>query len=404
MEVKENIYIRVGTQYYKKAFKPLISGDKAEQLLKWTPETIRQDYGKEYLSKVEKFDGFCCVPSHLHYKRNIYNFYNTYEPLNIKPSKSGNIQTTLNFLKHMFGKQYELGLDYIKILFDKPVQMLPVLCFVSNERGTGKTTFINYLKLIFQKNMTFNTNEDFRSQFNSDWSTKLIIAIDEVLLDKKEDSERIKNLSTSKTYKENAKFINKGEIEFFGKFILCSNNETNFIKIDSLETRYWVIKVPVIKKTDINLLGKLKSEIPAFINYLLTREYYSKWEDRMWFNEKLIITDALKRIKANSRAKLEIEFVLFVNRIFEDFNIDEYKFCVNDVIQILKNYSIQAGQNTVRNLLKNKWKIEPISNSSTYKKYILNHENEIYEVSGKGRYYTVTKSFLLKNFDDLMTL
>ena len=53
--------------------------------------------------------------------------------------------------------------------------------------------------------MTINNNEDFRSRFNSDWASKLIIAVDEVLLDKREDSERLKNLSTAKSYKTEAK-------------------------------------------------------------------------------------------------------------------------------------------------------------------------------------------------------
>lgn len=402
MKQKE-IYVRIGTQYYKKIFKPLISGDKLEQLTKWTPEIIRQDYGKEYLSNIEKFDGFCCVPSHLNYKRNINKFYNTYEPLNLKLTDKGNIQTTLNFIKHMFGNQFELGLDYIKILYEKPIQKLPILCFVSQERGTGKTTFINYLKLIFQKNMTFNTNEDFRSQFNSDWSTKLIIAIDEVLLDKKEDSERIKNLSTSKSYKEQAKFKDKGEIEFFGKFILCSNNETNFIKIDPDETRYWIIKVPTIQNSDIDLLVKLEKEVPSFINFLLKREYHTKDKSRMWFDEKLLKTAALKKVKAHYRDSVETEFVLFAFRVMELYKIDEIKFCVDDVVQVLKGYSINTGQVTIRNLLKNKWKIKPIDNAGTYKKYVLSPEKDIYEKPGKGRYYILKKSFLKKNFVDLLT-
>ena len=59
---------------------------------------------------------------------------------------------------------------------------------------TGKTTFLNWLKAVFEDNMTINKNEDFRSQFNSDWADKLIVGIDEVLLDKKEDSELLKSL------------------------------------------------------------------------------------------------------------------------------------------------------------------------------------------------------------------
>ena len=41
-----------------------------------------------------------------------------------------------------------------------------------------------------------------------------------------------------------AKGKDKREVEFFGKFILCSNNEDSFIKIDAHETRFWVRKIP----------------------------------------------------------------------------------------------------------------------------------------------------------------
>jgi len=78
-------------------------------------------------------------------------------------------------------------------------------CLVSKERETGKATFLNWLKAIYQNNMTCNKNEDFRSQFNSDWASKLIIAVDEVLPDKVEDNKRIKNLSTTRTFKTDAK-------------------------------------------------------------------------------------------------------------------------------------------------------------------------------------------------------
>lgn len=79
---------------------------------------------------------------------------------------------------------------------------MPILLLVSEERDTGKSTFLNFLKAAFQNNVTFNTNEDFRSQFNSDWTGKLLIMVDEVLLNRREDSERLKNLSTTLSYKE----------------------------------------------------------------------------------------------------------------------------------------------------------------------------------------------------------
>lgn len=107
------------------------------------------------------------------------------------------------------------SVDYLQLLYLYPIQKLPILLLVSEERNTGKSTFLNFLKAIFQNNVTFNTNEDFRSQFNSDWAGKLLIMVDEVLLNRREDSERLKNLSTTLSYKVEAKGKDRDEIGFF---------------------------------------------------------------------------------------------------------------------------------------------------------------------------------------------
>lgn len=222
--VKSENYLRIGTSYYKKVKKPLASGNHVENLLLWSAEIIRQDHGKAFLAGVSKYDGFCLVPSHLDYKQSVGTFYNLYHKFEHIPKK-GYPTKTLQFLNHIFGEQLKLGIDYLKIMLLNPTQRLPILCLVSKERGTGKTTFLNFLKALFGNNMTINSNEDFRSNFNSEWASKLIIGVDETFLDRIEDSERIKNLSTSKYYKVEAKGKDRHEIEFFGKFVLCSNNE-----------------------------------------------------------------------------------------------------------------------------------------------------------------------------------
>lgn len=67
-------------------------------------------------------------------------------------------------IEHIFGEQYELGMDYLQLLYLQPVQKLPILLLVSEERNTGKSTFLNFLKALFQNNVTFNTNEDYPQQ------------------------------------------------------------------------------------------------------------------------------------------------------------------------------------------------------------------------------------------------
>lgn len=176
----------------------------------------------------------------------------------------GDFPNIKKLVSHIFGEQYELGMDYLQLLYLRPVQKLPILLLVSEERNTGKTTFLNFLKALFQDNVTFNTNEDFRSQFNSDWAGKLLIVVDEVLLSRREDSERLKNLSTTLSYKVEAKGKDRNEISFFAKFVLCSNNESLPVIIDEGETRYWVRKISSLQADDTNFLEKLKGEIPAF--------------------------------------------------------------------------------------------------------------------------------------------
>ncbi len=262
-------YLRVGTTYYKSIEKPLISGDRVSILLRWNRETIVGDHGKVYLSQIPKYDGFCCIPSHLNYKQVIDGFYNMYNKIPHEPASARIDNRTLEkpcelipfsmgFMEYIFGAQVNLGLDYLKILLEHPTQMLPILCLVSKERSTGKSTFIKWLKEIFGLNMTYIKGDSFASQFNADWAAMLIVAIDEVFFDKKEITERLKYLSTTNKDKIEAKGRDREEIDFFAKFILCSNNEDNFIQIDENEIRFWIIKVNPIpsENTDFSFFVK----------------------------------------------------------------------------------------------------------------------------------------------------
>ena len=399
--VNDENYLRISTSYYKRIFKPLISGDTLEILAPWSKDCIKDDHNRDFISKIKKYDGFCCVPDHLNFKSTVSNFYNTYKPLNYNPKK-GTITNSLKFIDHIFCEQAELGLDYLKILYMLPTQILPVLCLLSNERNTGKTTFLNWLKSIFGSNLTYNTNDDFRSQFNSDWSSKLIIAVDEVLLDKKEDVERIKNLSTARTYKVEAKGKDKNEIEFFGKFILCSNNENNFIQIQPGEIRFWARKIRPFAIEDKNFLEKLIVEIPAFLEFLIIREYSTPNKTRMWFTPQQLQTDALRKLINFNRNRIEIELVSEIVDIIENFDLDEFQFCLNDLQNLLSrtNYRITKGK--IKAIVKDTWELRPVENSLAYKKFTLLSDGTVVECSGKGRFYTIKKSYLMKNYDDLM--
>ena len=287
--------MRVGTTLYKVVNQPCASGGYEKRRVTWNNSTLRQDYGKNYLATVPKYDGFCTVPDHLNYRKEIDGFLNLYEPIEHTP-QIGDFPNIRSLVLHIFGEQYNLGLDYLQLLFLQPLQKLPILLLVSEERNTGKSTFLNFLKAVFGDNVTFNTNEDFRSQFNSDWAGKLLIVVDEVLLNRREDSERLKNLSTTFNYKVEAKGKDRTEIAFFAKFVLCSNNEYLPVIIDAGETRYWVRKINPLQNDDTNFLQKLKEEIPAFLFFLTQRELSTEKESRMWFAPSLLHTEALQKI------------------------------------------------------------------------------------------------------------
>lgn len=68
----------------------------------WSVECIKQDYGKAFLSAIPRYKGFCLVPNHLEYKREIDNFYNQYYPFPHEP-REGYPKHTLVFLNHIFG-------------------------------------------------------------------------------------------------------------------------------------------------------------------------------------------------------------------------------------------------------------------------------------------------------------
>ncbi|MFD0835968.1 primase-helicase family protein [Mariniflexile aquimaris] len=395
-------YIRVGTSYYKRVKAPTIAGHFNEILVHWNMETIKQDHGKDHLSKVPKYDGFTCIPSHMDFKQEYLGFYNIYSPLGKTP-KEGDFKLSLKFVKHIFGKHYELGLDYLQLLYLKPIQVLPILCLVSKERSTGKSTFLKWLKEIFENNLTYLTNDSFSSQFNADWANKLLICIDEVLFNKEELTERIKYLITTNINKLEAKGKDKREVEFFGKFILCSNNEESFIKIDANETRFWVIKVPVLEAEQTNYLEKLIEEIPAFLYYLANRKLSSKHLTRMWFTAQQIRTPALTKLVQNNRNRVEKELASILMGVIEKFDLEAVDLCPMDALLALNRTRVKTDLTQLRRLLKKDWKLSNKDNSNSYQKFVIWTDGDMTLVDAKGRYFTVGKSFLTENFDDLMT-
>ena len=373
-------FIRVGTTLYKIVNQPRMDGGCVKKRIAWNAETLRQDYGKDYMASVPKYDGFCTVPAHVDYKPVIGKFLNLYEPISHVPVQ-GDFPCIRSLMEHIFGEQYELGMDYLQLLYLYPIQKLPILLLVSEERNTGKSTFLNFLKTVFQNNVTFNTNEE-------------LIMVDEVLLNRREDSERLKNLSTTLSYKVEAKGKDRDEIGFFAKFVLCSNNEHLPVIIDAGETRYWVRKIVPLQNDDTDFLHKLKAEIPAFLYFLAGRKLSTEKESRMWFNPKLLETEALRKIIRSNRNRLEIEMAELLLDIMAKMEVETVSFCLNDIIPLLVCSQVKVEKSQVRKVVQECWKLTPAPNGLTYTAYQYGGTDRYQTRKCVGRYYTVTKGLL----------
>lgn len=398
-----HLYIRVRTDYYKIVSKPMTDGTCSKQLIKWKYSTIKKDHGREVADFIPCYDDFIVFPDNVNYKQVVdKRFWNTYFPMVHKPVK-GEYPNIDKLMEHIFGEQKDLGYDYLQLLYLQPRQKLPILILTSKERNTGKSTFMYFLQMWFGGNVTFNSNDDFNSQFNADWAGVLIICIDEAMLNKREPSERMKNLSTSPIYKIEAKGKDRVQQEFFAKFVLCSNNVDKPLIIDPGETRYWVREVPKLENDDVNFLTKIEKEIPHLMYHLLNERQLSvPKSSRMYFNPRDLFTHALQRIMMNSRSQMESAIFDLCMDLMDSMGIDSFSFVSGDLRQMLTEKGIKADDPSIRRVLKDCWHLLPNSTPSTYTQYIygVGIEGNYSSHPAKGRYYTVNRNSLLNLYEN----
>lgn len=390
-------YVRVRTDYYKIVEKPMTDGTRQQQLIKWKYAFIKADHGREYAEEVPCYDDFITFPDNINPQQVVDGkFWNLYHPIKFKP-EPGEYPNIDRLMAHIFGEQKELGYDYLQQLYTNPQQKLPIIVLVSRERNTGKSTFMHFLHLWFGDNVTFNTNEDFGSQFNADWAGMLLICVDEALLSKREYSERIKNLSTARFYKIEAKGKDKIQQEFFAKFVFCSNNVDKPLIIDPGETRYWVREVPKLESDDVNFLSKVKREIPHLMYHLLNeREMSVGNKGRMCFDPAILFTPALQRIMMNSRSQVEAAIYDLCDDILASTGEEKLSFVSGDLRLMLTDKGIKTDDASIRHVVKDLWRLKPHATPSTYMRYT--YGAGVYgsytTQSAKGRYFTVTQNLL----------
>ncbi len=328
-------YFRVGDIYHEKVNIPNKYGLLDRTFHRRLKQTIIDDYGPKLVTHIPKYKAFCVVPDHSNYQEIIHSCYNLYSPFEHEP-EDGECPATLEFLEHIFGKgkiswtnpetkekeeisEIDLGLDYIQLLYSRPTQILPILCLVSKENATGKSTFAKWLRMIFTQNVAIVGNAELADNFNASWASKLLIICDEAKIDKQVVVEKVKSLSTADKIFMNAKGKDHVEIDFFGKFIFLTNNEENFIYASEDDVRYWIRKVNPIGKMNVGLLSQLSDEISSFLHFLNKRQLRTRNMHRAWFDPSLIKTEALKKVIRFSQPTIEKELRQHIRDYFLDF-------------------------------------------------------------------------------------
>lgn len=416
---EDHEYFRVGTKYYWKTDTPNLNEEMHEELIDYNLACLKIDIGSDAANSIPVYKKMINHPSHTNYRQVIGGCYNRYQKIQHEPKKGG-IENSLKYLRHIFGDQLELGLDYLKIIFEYPTQILPVLILVSNERNTGKSTLLKWLKYIFGYNVAYLEHDSFTATHNSDWAPKLLICLDEVQFTTKQEVDKLKRLSTSDKYMSRAMFKDKEEIDFFGKFLICSNYETTVIPIDQDEIRFWVRKIAPLKDSpffveDENqeesfqgkdyFLDLLKEETPAFLDFLINRNYSVPNTTRMWFEPEDIWTEQLDLIKEASRPTIEKDSAHVLYDAMIELNINEIKFNALDLHLMLKTMRLRYQPHEVRKMINNNWKLT--TRNSSYRQVILLSNNTFAyneELKKSGRHYTITKEFIEEKYKEYLNV
>ncbi len=358
-------YVRIGTKYFKSISKVDRYGINRTELIYWDKLTIAEDHPKWIFENIQKYDDFTINPDNKSHSPVINNNYNLYSPFE-HVACNENEYDELNWywiktlIEHIFGDQYELGITYLKVLYDLPKQSLPILVLISEERSTGKTTFVDFLNIMFGANMVLINPQDISNQFNGSYADKNIIAIEESRFDSVQSTEKLKNLATQKEILVNSKNIRQYSIPFYGKLIITSNDETKFSTVDTSEIRYWVRKIPSLKgKANHNILQDLKNEIPQFLYYLDSLPAIDTSKSRMVFDVAEIKTKELDTVKKESRTGLCKDIEIHLNDFaLENTNVKEFKFIAKHIKDRFFSRTEKYEINFINKTLKNELKLE----------------------------------------------
>jgi hypothetical protein len=298
-------------------------------------------------------------------------------------SAPGDFPTIKILFKHIFGEQIEMGYDYFQLLYFKPTQVLPVLCFVSRDQQTGKTTIMDFTCNLFKVNVAIIGTSDIEGDFNQHYISKLIIAIDESDLHKESNTAKIKQIATQKSAFRKAKFQDERHIDFFGKIMIASNNERSFINVKDDDVRYWIRKINKIDKFDAEFEKKLTEEIPQFLYFLQNRKLNTpEKKSRSWFDFNDLNNVFLEDAKKQNKSELWYELNEGFKKWFIEHNDDNIYVTLSEIREYFLNNNMKYSLKYIKNVMQDDFKLERKQRKvrGTFKVENLAIPNEYYHI------------------------
>lgn len=395
-------YIMVANDIYKMVETKDEWNNSHIQLTPYKRETITLLETRSGLERTANrfFESFCLIPDNKNHVIVDGTSFNQYRPFNHKPHSgevnADDISYTLGFFKHIFGDQFNLGLQYFKILYEQPKQMLPILVLVSKERHTGKSTLLDYISMVFGSNFVQLMAEDINGTFNAHYAYANIIGIDETIVDKTHSVEKIKSLVTSRRILVNDKFVKSYTLPFYGKIIMTSNKVNDFMKVDSEEIRFWVRKLNRFGKIDPKFFTKVNQEIPMFLKYLETKVDMPEYKSRMVFSPEELHNEFLEDVKQESKSSLAKDIEMRMEALMlNDKSIECIKATPMDIKNAWYDKDSKITLSYIRKVLKEEFGLH----SSKPEHY---QQNLLGMVAGEfssttGRYYTFNREVFCCN-------
>lgn len=349
------LFIRVGCEHYKQLWKYNEFNKAVPYRKLWKDTYLTRDYvnkgAPNFLDTIAAYDDFVIDPGHFEHYRNIVEvngsvLFNKYYPLDHTP-KQGSIDHIVAYLQHAFGthtvesrdggkvvatsENWQVYMDRMKLMLRHPRLKLPAVVLGSEERNTGKSTLLAFERALWQSNAVIIPNEAITDQFNSDWANALNIGINEALIEKKRDQERLKTLIVDLSGSKRGMYAEREQTPNFVKISITTNDLDTFIQIAPDEFRYWINRVPPLKHDDPDQLDKMIAEIPALLHVLRTEPVIHPKLSRLWFANSVIDTEARRNVAKQSRSWCEGEIREWLRDQFNHYQWPELAFQVHQV-------------------------------------------------------------------------